>query len=417
MKIHPCQAVETRKARRAAGFTLLEFMVATVIFLVIGAAVISMFAQNAPVFNQQQNMSSLNIALQGAVAQLQLDLSNAGTGFYPGMKLPIWPTGLTIRNSVPTSACNVASTFTYTSACFDRLNILSINPNTPPTHATDSTGGTNITNNCSVTAGSPYTTWDQAGVFYILPASGLTPTQTAAGYSVGDQVLLVSSVAGTGSVNGSSTGGSMVGTNAAAINTLVLTGAPIVGANYVGLPFKTGNPTPGALVNGYPSPPQGQNNFGADDPLDISTSSTATNTGFKFCAGDWVMKLDPITYQVDATTNPQDPILTRTHIVSGTTTVDTIAEQIIGFKVGASVWGLGGITDSTALYNFYAQNQTTDTVQGYNSNFSLVRSVRVSLIGRTAPNIADPFRNTFDQGPYQVLGTDVVIDPRNVTMN
>jgi hypothetical protein len=87
--------------------------------------------------------------------------------------------------------------------------------------------------------------------------------------------------------------------------------------------------------------------------------------------------------------------------------------------VGAAVWGIPdtGITTSTTLYNFYAQNATTASPIGYNNNYSLVRSVRVSLIGRTAPNIADPFRNTFDGGPYQVLGADVVVNPRNMTMN
>jgi hypothetical protein len=45
--------------------------------------------------------------------------------------------------------------------------------------------------------------------------------------------------------------------------------------------------------------------------------------------------------------------------------------------------------------------------------------VRVSLIGRTNPN-PDPtytFRNTFDGGPYQVVDANVVINPRNITMN
>jgi hypothetical protein len=51
--------------------------------------------------------------------------------------------------------------------------------------------------------------------------------------------------------------------------------------------------------------------------------------------------------------------------------------------------------------------------------FSLVRSVRVSLIARTKPS-TDPsftFRNPFDGGPYQVQGASVVVDPRNLSMN
>jgi prepilin-type N-terminal cleavage/methylation domain-containing protein len=406
MKIHPFKSSPLSNApgRRTAGFTLLEFMVAMAMFLVLGATVISMFAQNAPLFNRQQNTASLNIELQSAVSQLQLDLSNAGTGFYPGMKLPTWPTGLTIINQTPTTACNNPATFSYTATCFDKLNILQINPNTPPTHPTNAAGSV-APSACSAVSAP---TQDTASTFYIQPAAGLTPTQTAAGYSQGDQVLLVQFIAGSGSVNGFTSGGSStVGTNAALINTFVLTGAPTVGASYVGLPFNSSGST-------------GINSI-ADDPLDITTSSSATNLGTGFCAADWVMKLDPITYKVDIS-NAQDPILKRNHIVNGTLNSDTLAEQIIGFKVGASVWGGidNGITTSTASYNFYAQNPTsppTGTPAGYNNNFSLVRSVRVSLIGRTLPNITDPFRNTFDQGPYQVLGTDVVVNPRNVTMN
>jgi hypothetical protein len=48
----------------------------------------------------------------------------------------------------------------------------------------------------------------------------------------------------------------------------------------------------------------------------------------------------------------------------------------------------------------------------------MVRSIRVSLIGRTTPsNIDTEFQNTFDQGHYQVQGIAVVINPRNMSMN
>jgi prepilin-type N-terminal cleavage/methylation domain-containing protein len=400
----------TSQIRRAAGFTLLEMLVAMAMFVAISGAAFSMFAKNAPLFTQQQNTASLNIALQNVVSQMQLDLVNAGTGYYPGMLLPSFPTGVTIINQSPAVACNVPSTFTYTAACFDKLNILAISANTPPTHPTDSTGLTGTANCTSVsalTAGAA-PAQDTALTFYIQASPGLTLTQTAAGYSSGDQVLLVQSIAGSGNLNGVTTGGATtVGTNGATINSFVLTGAPVVNANTVGLPFHAaGNGTPLAV------------NSSADDPLDITTSNTASNLGTTFCPADWVMKLDPITYQVSVA-NAQDPTLTRTHTVAGVTNVDNIAEQVIGFKVGASVWGLSdnGITTSTTLYNFYAQNTTTAAQPGYNNNFSLVRALRVTLIGRTNPNPTGTFENTFDQGPYQVLGTDVVINPRNMTMN
>ena len=114
------------------------------------------------------------------------------------------------------------------------------------------------------------------------------------------------------------------------------------------------------------------------------------------------MKLQPTTYTVDIS-NPQDPKLER--IRAGNT--DIIAEQVIGFKVGATKWN---DTDSERYY-FNPGEYLRDP--------TLVRSVRVSLIGRTTPT-PDPtytFRNAFDQGPYQVVGATVVVNPRNMSMN
>ena len=111
---------------------------------------------NAPYFNRQQNLAAVNIAMQNAVSQMQLDLVNAGTGYYPGTVIPSWPIGVTITNQPAGAApCNDPATFTYTAACFDTLNILTINPNTPPAHPTNATGGTASTN-CSNMTASPF---------------------------------------------------------------------------------------------------------------------------------------------------------------------------------------------------------------------------------------------------------------------
>jgi hypothetical protein len=172
-----------------------------------------------------------------------------------------------------------------------------------------------------------------------------------------------------------------------------------VGPNNIALPFVASN------ADGT--------NSAANDPLDISTSNNSLNLGTSFCAADWVMKLEPTTYKVDVS-NAQNPKLTR---VQGGKS-DIIAEQIIGFKIGAATWNANS-SATTPTYSFYAQNASAASPSGYSSNFALVRSVRVTLVGRTNPN-PDPtykFRNTFDNGPYQVLGATVVINPRNMTMN
>jgi hypothetical protein len=89
-----------------------------------------------------------------------------------------------------------------------------------------------------------------------------------------------------------------------------------------------------------------------------------------------------------------------------------IAEQVIGFKVGAATWN-DATSTSSETYHFNPNDI------GYYNDFTLVRSVRISLIGRTNPD-PDPtytFRNTFDGGPYQVVGATVVVNPRNMSMN
>jgi len=125
------------------------------------------------------------------------------------------------------------------------------------------------------------------------------------------------------------------------------------------------------------------------------------------------MKLEPTTYSVDVT-NAQDPKLIR----SQGGNQDTIAEQIIGFKVGAATWN-PNVSADYPTYSFYSQNALAASPPGYASDYEQIRSVRVTLIGRTNPN-PDPtytFRNTFDGGPYQVQSATVVINPRNITMN
>jgi prepilin-type N-terminal cleavage/methylation domain-containing protein len=382
------KAIRTRR-NRAAGFTLVELMVAMALFIVLGGAVFEMFARQAPAFTKQQNLAGANISIQNAVSQMELDLANAGTGFYPGIVIPSWPIGVTISNQASGGGpCNNPATFTYSASCFDTLNILTVNSNVPPAHATNAAGGS-VTGACSTTTASP---------FFILPDTGLTPAQTAAEYNVGDQVLLVKTGGGGGGTQKASSTSTAV-TNGAQINTFIIR-AITAGANNVALTFNV--PSPGPW------------NVASDDPLGITTTNnSALNLGTSFCATDWVMKLQPTTYRVNVA-NPNDPILQR--VQNGKT--DNIAEQIIGFKVGAATWNVSSSATSLT-YSFYQQNLPTATPAGYQSDFALVRSVRVTLIGRTNPN-PDPtytFRNTFDGGPYQVVDASVVINPRNMTMN
>ncbi len=349
--------------RRASGFSLLELLVATAVFLVVAGSAFALFAQHQPLFNQQQGLASLNIAVRNATAQLQLDIVNAGANYYTGIDIPNSPVGAVIVNNIPSSNCQTSTTtYIYGSSCFDTLNVVAFDSNTVPANPSNGAGGCALS---STTAA------------YLSPAgsngyaTSALATTAAANYGNNDQILFVKS-------------------DGSQYTTVVLTAAAsatvVGGRNYVLL-------THGATAT------DGTNTSSTNDPLSI-TVNTAGNTmlGNQYCSSDFVLRLTPIRYSVDTST-PTNPKLTRRE--NGST--QTLAEQIIGFKVMAGRYNLTG---------YYPDNTV------YNSNYTQVRSVRVSLIARTTP-VTDPtykFRNSFDGGPYQIQGTSVVVNPRNLSM-
>jgi hypothetical protein len=213
---------------------------------------------------------------------------------------------------------------------------------------------------------------------YAQPPSGLTAAQGGAIFSNHDQILLVKN-------------------DGSQYTSVVLTAN---GSSATGLVLLTHNTTNS----------DGSNSL-ANDPLSITTHGH-NKLGISFCPGDWLMRLRPVTYSVDAS-NAKNPKLQRT--AGGVT--DVVSEQVIGFKVGATIWNSATSTSSDA-YNFDASTYGPNNDGTLAYQFTYVRSVRVSLIGRTKPNPSQDytFRNTFDGGPYQVEGVSVIVDPRNMSM-
>jgi type II secretory pathway pseudopilin PulG len=338
-----------------AGFTMIELLVSVAMFIVIGGAAFSLFRQHAPLFTRQQNLTGLNITMRNAVAQMQMDIVNAGTGYYPGTNFPDWPIGVTIQNNPASTTCFDATTHTYTSTCFDTLNVIAMDPTTPPSHPSD------IGSNCVSTTSS---------VLFANPPTGITAATLASYYHSGDQILVVKS-------------------DGSQMTTTMLSKDGTVSGGKVQLQH---NPTAG----------DGSNSSG-DDPLGITTNAN-NKLGTSFCTTDWIMKLAPVTYAVDAS-DPTDPKLTRKQ--NGST--DVIAEQVIGFKVGATIWNSASNT-SSEFYSFDASS--------YAYNYSLIRSVRLSMIGRTAPNQSggSSVQNNFDQGNYQIQAISIAVNPRNLSM-
>ena len=447
----------------AAGFSLLELIVAMTVFLVVGAASFSLFSRHEALLSQTQGIAGLNIGLRNALSQLQMDVVNAGNGLVVGANVPAWPVGVTITNSNPTAAQCDPTNFTppqYQAACFDQLTVVMVDPKTPPVHPLTSSGGginTYCGASCTVTVyGSLSGT--------INPGTGVayTPAQVYSNFQNGDQVLFV-----TANPTGTQYMYTTAKLTANGIN--CTSGCPV--ANTVQLTFNT---TLGPSAS-YPS---GGNNNAANDPISITTNAPSSELTSSFGTSDWLVRLMPIAYSVNVTNNNQDPQLIRTQLQgssgSQVSVGNVVMDQVIGFKVGAALRNnlsefavntlgttvnmvtSGGVFPSSWVNQLITINNGTYTVQsvatggaslllttdageqtnvtlngpitqiypynyltsGYNSDYALVQAVRVTIIGRTTPS-TDPtytYRNAFDGGAYQIRGSSIIVNPRNLTM-
>jgi prepilin-type N-terminal cleavage/methylation domain-containing protein len=342
-------------ARRKRGFSLLELMVSMAMFLVVGGAAVSLVRRHQPLFGAQQAQVGLNLSMRNAVALMQNDVENAGTGFYQGVNLPSFPIGVVIsNNSAGTTSCYNPATRTYGPTCFDSFTLITIDSSTPPSHPL------NIPATSCVS--------ETSSTLFVQPDNPLVSNATLAGnYFNGDNVLVVSADGTTMVSVGITQDGSVAGGNVKLQHNP--TGSSI--ADALGINLDLGNSTNNKLMH-------------------------------QFCSSAWVLRVAATTYSVDAT-NPANPKLMRTTPAGS----DIVAEQIIGFKVGA--WN-----DVTSSYSYTTSANPPD---GFNNDWTKIRSVRISVIGRSSPLGDQMFHNNFDQGNYYVESAAVVINPRNLSMN
>ena len=379
----------------ARGFSLIELIVAMAVFLIVSGAAFTLFNQHQILLSQQQGLAGLNIGLRNALTQIQLDAANAGDGLVIGpWSQTSWPLGVTINNQIPGSACNTPATMQYGPKCFDTLSVYMADPNacSPSVQVCNPTAAFNTNTSSTV---------------IIAPATGSLSPST---FQAGDTLLVVKS-------------------SGSAFQTITLTQAGQASGSDVRLTFTsstcTGSPceyvNPSDALPATPPPPLTGGLLITTTTATANEAEGVTTLTNSFTTTDLVIHMVPITYYVDTTTNPNDPTLKR-QVAGGTPSI--VMDQVVSFKVGAALVG-----DDTGNYYYNAAVTASgyatpaaslaaaETNGGYDDDFTQIRSIRVNLMARTAFNPTSTYRNLFDGGPYQVLGSSVVVNPRNLSMN
>lgn len=368
MRKHNEFTARPRRPQGHRGFSLIELTVAMAVFMVVGGAALMLIRKHAVLFSSTQNQTGVNLALRNAVAQMENDVVNAGSGYYPGADSPFWPVGITIAPAT-TPACN--TTGAYTPACFDSMTVITAN-------STNST--------FQVT---PFPSQDAAGTVSLDPTvtepiyltypdapSAATLAARAATFQAGGEIMLIQ------------------GGNApnAQMRPLALAANGVVVGTTVQLQVTGFDPNTPDPMGIYDPTLSGGGDKGTQH-FDMTTAPT-------FGKGDFVINLVSTTYFVNA--NNQ---LMRQVGVGGVP--DLIADRIVGFTVTPFVSG-------GAHPNTYDASPAD-----YNSDWTKIRAVNIRIFART-PSFSDTnntgYKNNYDSGNYQVQGVSVVINPRNLSM-
>ncbi len=418
--------------RGSRGFTLIELMVAMLVFLIVAGTAFSVFDQHMAMITHQENLSGVNLALRNAAGQLQIDLSGAGEnllGTVPNQNLT-FSTGVVIQNNIPPSeggtaaACTAAGgTYAYPvpSACFDSLTIFGSQSNGCAATTTGQPPVLELETAVDVSSGSTIVGNDP---------SGTAPATDASCFHAGDELLLIQMPSG-----------------------LPLSCDAGITLNYcIGAVQIAAAPTPNGsnldftyAATGSNGAPTGCPGSSCSDPQGIIYNALSPD-GYNFING-LQHSFTGNTYLVDV--GGSSSAITYSVVQNPSNSADTqlqrctssgcavLADQIIGFKVGAALWS-NEASDQPDIANYFYNsdqycNAAIPSASTVNCNdvplqpqdendpydFSLVRAVRVSLVARTAPS-TDPelahFTNGFDNGPYLVQQSSVVVDLRNMTI-
>lgn len=429
--------------RQQRGSTLIEMMVAVALFSIIAGVAFTLMSQQETSAIGLNGQVNLSMSQRSAVAMLQMDLANAGSYYYQATSTSYNVLGVAIQNNwVPSgSTCYTASTNTYGPGCFDQLSIISVDPYYPVLQVSSSTGSTSTGTNYYTSGtsptlyGVPYTpqmptSVYPSGSFY---AGTISAANAASYYQANQDHVLIVKKDGSAYTIATITGV----TNTSSVVTLSIQATKTGGSNSA--------PT----------------SITSNDLWNVSTClggiapgcTTATPLTDTFTGGDFILKISPVSYQVCAGAgsptlpyqcsgnDASDPKLIRTvwQNHSSNVTSSMVMDQMIGFKVGASIWNDPNNTTDVVCYSYdssaynnpaytspaTASNPCPTSTKTEPYNYLLVHSIRVSLLARTPPatlktsanasgTLTYSYQNAFDGGPYQVQGTTLIVNPRNM---
>ena len=416
------------------GFSLLELMVAMAVFLVVAGAAFSLFDSQAKMVTHQQNLSGVNIGLRSALTQIEIDLANAGQNLLASANgATAFSLGVALQNNVPAAqggtaaACTpTAGTWAYPtpSACYDALTIPTLPPALQQCHV--------------LTIQDPGQSYDSLGSSSTMfaddantPGNGLGSDIKKPCFQDGDEILVIQIPSG--QVPGEPGSGNTLYQCGNAkydycMDVITLTKDAALNAGNTRIKLEH-NPT-GASNNSSNDPMQIFYAIGVTNDSNALGQACTTPETDCFTNGAFIVDLgtalNTITYSVQpSASNAADPQLIRCY--NGTCA--PVMDQVVGFKVGAALWSSASKGDTDiANYFFNAANYCSDQIGSADCSsnpkandpydFTLVRSVRVSLIARTIPSqdlALSNFTNNFDGGPYLVQQGSVVVDLRNLS--
>jgi hypothetical protein len=321
-----------------------------------------------------------------------MEVVNAGTGFGGSGAVAFSPMGATISKAANP---NCRATATYVAGCFDSLSLIQIDGSVPALAPSLDAAGTTQVDTTQNTA-------------FFLTVPGNPAAATAAQYAAwaanlkaGTELILVQ-------------GGTDAPTGQPAIGIVVLQNDAVANASSISI-TTTGKTQAGYNCKFAPTNSVDGVPVGSTDPLKLYDDGECARFDKIFKPGlDYVVKVVAgAKYEVDAS-NPANPKLVRTDV---NLNQDVIAEQIIGFTVGA--WSNNVTKGPLILISPSPASGYTTNPDDFTKDWASVRSLQVQLVVRAAPNSDNPstFQNAYDQGPYQVQGMSVVINPRNLNTN